>query len=97
MSIKEVIREAALQLNLPQEYVWKVYKNYWKSIREFMSSLQIKDITEEEFEKLQTSVNIPSLGKFYIDFKSIKHKKDKYEIYKNKKTETSVLNSTDNS
>lgn len=97
MTTKEITYEAAKELSLPPKLVWEVYKGYWAAIRHFLSSLPLKeDITKEEFDKLKTSVNIPSLGKFYADWDSIQSKKEKYEIFKNKKTETAVHNSIDN-
>ena len=49
-------------------------------------SLPLKeDITKEEFDKLSTSINVPSLGKIYTDLEFIKAKKKREnERYKNK-------------
>ena len=86
MTIKELCTKVALELNLPPKYVWEVYKSYWKAIRLYLSELPLKeDISEEEFSKLKTSINIPSLGKFYVDFGLVDGKKKKYERYNNNK------------
>ena len=87
MTVKEIATKVALELDLPPKYVWEVYKAYWSFIRHSLSELPLKDISsEEEFSKFQTNINIPSLGKFYLDWNRLKNKKEENERYKNKKT-----------
>lgn len=85
MNIRTLTTKVASELNLPYDYVWKIYQSYWKGVRKYMSSLPLKqNLTEEEFSKLQTSINIPSLGKFHIEWDKLQNKKNN-ERYKNKK------------
>lgn len=86
MTTKEIAYKAALELNLPPKYVWEVYKSYWMFIRNYISSLNIKDIKcEEEFNLLKTNINIPSLGKFHLDWNRLENKRKENERYKNYK------------
>jgi len=63
----EVITEAANKLGFPKQYVDRVYKSYWKVVREHMSTLPLnEDLTDEEFSELQPNINIPSIGKLYV-------------------------------
>lgn len=83
---KELCAKAALKLNLPPAYVWEVYKSYWKAVRAYLSSLPLKEnLSEEDFSKLKTSINIPSLGKFYVDWNELARKKKKHEGYNHNK------------
>ena len=51
-------------MDIPLEVVDTAYKSYWKFIKQTIQSLPLKDdISEEEFAKLRTNFNIPSLGK----------------------------------
>jgi hypothetical protein len=85
MTVKDITAKAAAQLNLPTQLVWEVYKLYWSFIRHHMSSLSLKDVnTEEDLSKLRPNINIPSLGKFYVDWDKLKRKREN-ERYKNKK------------
>ena len=61
----KVYSEVAKELNLPVEIVRGAYEGYWLFAREHIKSLPLKDpdLTEEEFVKLRTSINFPSLGK----------------------------------
>ena len=69
MTTKEIAYKAALELDLPPKYVWEVYKSYWMFIRHYITSLNIKEIdNEKDFNKIRTSVNEPSLGKFQLDW-----------------------------
>ena len=98
MTTKDIVKKASIELNIPYERVWNIYEAYWKYIRQHISSLPLKeDITKEEFSKLKTNINVPSIGKFHVDWDTLCIKKERHERYKNKKTETNVHNSTDNS
>jgi hypothetical protein len=84
MTPKEIAYKAAIKINLPPEYVWEVYKSYWQFIRHYISSLNIKDLhSEEDFNKLRTNINVPSLGKFHLDWERIQNKRKENERYKN--------------
>ena len=67
MTYDEIISKVAKDLDLDRDLVNKVYRAYWKAIREHIESLPLKqDLTDEEFLKLQPNVNIPSIGKLYV-------------------------------
>lgn len=62
--MKEVIKQLSQELNLPEDVIVKTYKAFWKFIRASIEQLPLKDVkTEEDFCKLKTNFNIPSLGK----------------------------------
>lgn len=67
MTYDEIVIEVSKRLGLSKELVNKTYKAYWKSVKEHIASLPLKkDLSDEEFMKLQPNVNIPSLGKFCV-------------------------------
>ena len=73
MENKEAINQVAENLNLPKGFVAKVYKAYWKAIREYISKLPLKaDLDDEQFLKLRPNVNIPSIGKLNVTLKKYK-------------------------
>ena len=82
---KDLCAEAAIKLNLPTKYVWEVYNSYWKAIREYLSELPLKDNDIENIKTHNTSINVGSLGKFFVDFKSMERKRRSYERHQNKK------------
>lgn len=52
------------ELNIPLEVVKEAYTSYWKFIRKTVEVIPLKDnLSEEDFSKLKTNFNIPSLGK----------------------------------
>ena len=64
MNYKDTIDYVANKLELPQEVVKEAYESYWKFIRQIISELPLKDeLSEEEFNRLRTNFNIPSIGK----------------------------------
>lgn len=83
MSYDDIISKVAEDNGLSKEFVDKVYKSYWLTIKEEISKLPLKeDLTEEEFNKLRTNFNIPSLGKLYVTYDSWKGMKRRFEYIK---------------
>lgn len=59
-----IIEKVSVELNLPKELVGNVYKAYWIFIRESIEELPFtSNLAQTDFTKLQTNINIPSLGK----------------------------------
>lgn len=91
MNYKDIIEYVSSKLNLPIEVIREAYESYWKYIRERISELPLKEnLSEEEFNKLRTNFNIPSLGKLACPFDRYKALKDRYK-YINK-----IRNDTNN-
>lgn len=64
MNLNNIIASLSEELDLPKEVVSKVYKTFWLSIRQIIEELPLKeDLPEEEFSKLKTNFNLPSIGK----------------------------------
>lgn len=78
------IEEIAKELDLPVNVVEKTYKAFWLCIRKHIEDLPLKeDLTEEEFSKLTTSFNIPSLGKLACPYDKYKRVKAYVDSKKN--------------
>lgn len=81
MAYNEIIRTVAHQMGLPIRFVDKVYRGYWKAVREHIKSLPLKNnLTDEEFLSLQPNVNIPSIGKLYVTLDRYHRVKKVYNI-----------------
>lgn len=69
MNYPDIIGKVSQEMDIPLEVVDTAYKSYWKFIKQTIQSLPLKDDTsEEEFAKLRTNFNIPSLGKLTCTF-----------------------------
>lgn len=69
MKYSEIINQVSKELDIPVEVIDKAYKASFNFIKENIQSLPLKeDINEEEFLKLRTNFNIPSLGKLVCTF-----------------------------
>ena len=56
--------EVSRTLGISPDVVEKVYKAYWAYIKMTIQSLDLKkNLTDEEFSKLKTNFNVPSIGK----------------------------------
>ena len=87
MDYKTVFEKVSSELNIPVKVVEYAYKSYWKFIREKIKELPLKDIKdEEEFLKLRTNFNIPSLGKLGITLDRF-NRVNKIELFVNKSKE----------
>ena len=80
---KQAVSDVAEQLSLPKKLVNKIYRAYWRAVREHICTLPLKEnLSEEEFAKLQPNVNIPSIGKLYVTQEKYRWLKDKFEKIK---------------
>lgn len=83
MTYKEIINKVSGDINLPPDTVDKIYKAYWRYIRDTIQTLPLKDnISEEEFSKLKPNFNIPSLGKLTCTYKRYLGVKEKFNHIK---------------
>ena len=85
MKYTKVLDQVSNKLNLPKDFVDKVYKSYWLSIKEHIQSLPLKDIKDETvFNNLKININIPSIGKLYTTQERIENIKENYSKYHKK-------------
>lgn len=83
MTYPDIISKISRELDLPKEVVDKVYRAYWLFIKQHIQSLPLKeDINEEDFAKLRTNFNIPSLGKLACTYDRMLNIKKRFEIIK---------------
>lgn len=69
MRIDRVYKEVAKKLGLDAKDVKEANIIYWKFFRKSIESLPLKeDLSEEDFSKLKTSFNIPSIGKLFCTY-----------------------------
>lgn len=68
-SILSLAGQVAERNSLDPKVVYDTYMAYWAYIKKYIGQLQLnRELTEEEFNQLQVSVNIPHIGKFYSTY-----------------------------
>lgn len=78
-ALEYAIKEASKKLGIPEDRVGKIYKAYWRSIRQTIQELPLKDsLSQEEFLGLTTSFNIPSLGKLHTTYDEVQKIKGRF-------------------
>ena len=83
MNYPDIIGKVSQEIGLLPEVVDTAYKSYWKFIKQTIQSLPLKDdISEEDFTKLRTNFNIPSLGKLTCTFDRIVGVKKRFKYIK---------------
>lgn len=88
MISKEIIKTVSEELKIPSDTVNLVYKNYWKYIKDTIESLPLKEnLTKEDFKKLRTNFNIPSIGKLNLSEDRYNRKKQNFNKNINGKTD----------
>lgn len=81
---KTIFKEVAEELGISESDVRKIYFDFYHFIVDKVKEFPFDNdnISEEDFKKIRTSFNVPSLGKFnasYKRYKNIKSKKRYYE------------------
>ena len=83
MKYTELVSTVSKELNIPEEVVSRAYKSYWEFIKTTIQTLPLKeDINEEEFSKLRTNFNVPSLGKLVCTFDRMEGVKKRFNYIK---------------
>ena len=83
MNYPDIIGKVSEELNLSKEVLDKTYKAVWLFINQSIQSLPLKEnLNEEDFAKLRTNFNIPSLGKLCVTLDRLVGCKKRFEIIK---------------
>ena len=83
MSYPDIVGKVSEELGLPKEVVNKTYKAYWLFIKNHIQSLPLKEnLNEEDFAKLRTNYNIPSLGKLSCTYDRMLGVKKRFKFIK---------------
>ena len=83
MNYLDIVGKVSEELGLPKEVVNKTYKAYWLFIKYHIQSLPLKEnLNEEDFAKLRTNFNIPSLGKLCVTWDRLVGCKKRFKIIK---------------
>ena len=83
MNYPDIIGKVSQETGLPPEVVDIAYKSYWKFIKQTIQSLPLKDdISEEDFTKLRTNFNVPSLGKLTCTYDRMMGVKKRFKYIK---------------
>lgn len=83
MNYSDIVNKVSEELGLPREVVDKTYKAFWLFINQTIQSLPLKDnISEEDFAKLRTNFNIPSLGKLTCTYDRMLGVKKRFNLIK---------------
>lgn len=84
MSYQEILKEVSIELNIPEEVVKEAYESYWLFIRQSIVALPLKqDLSLDDFNKLKSNFNIPSIGKMSVTWERYLGKKKQWEMIKN--------------
>ena len=76
----EIYAKVAGDMGIRIEVVRAAYLSQWQFIRNTIEALPLKEeLSEEEFNQLRTSFNLPSLGKIYTTRDKVQRTKRKID------------------
>lgn len=80
MTYPDIVVKISKEVGLPPEVVDKVYKSYWMYVKQTIQVLPLKEeLTIEDFMKLKTNFNIPSLGKLNCTYDRMIKTKERFK------------------
>ena len=80
MIYSEAIKQVSIELGLPPKVVKEAYESLWTFIRNNIKALPLKeDLSKEEFDKLRTNFNIPSIGQLSCTYDRMIGVKKRFE------------------
>lgn len=83
MIYPDIVTSVSTELNISKEVVDSAYKSFWDFIKSTIKELPLKeDFSEEEFSKLRTNFNIPSLGKLVCTYDKVSSVKRRFKYIK---------------
>jgi hypothetical protein len=83
MKLEEAILRVSGKTGIPKEVVKAAYKSQWEFIRQHIEELPLKeDLSKEEFDRLRTNFNVPSLGKMSCTYDRYIAVKKEFEVIK---------------
>lgn len=84
-TLQDIILAASEKLNIPDDVIEIAYREYWNWVKDTLENVPVnEDMTEEKFTKMQTSINVPSLGKFYASYSRAQFLNKKFKEYAEK-------------
>lgn len=93
MKYQDIVKKVSKETDIPPEVVNRAYKSYWKFIKQTIQELPLKNtFNEEDFSKLRTNFNVPSLGKMTCSFDRLKGIRKRFEYLKHLKDNESKEN-----
>ena len=101
---KEIFEKVSKELGIDELVVKCAYNSYWEFIRKKIADIPFHDdMTEDEYNKVRTNFNIPSLGKLNCTYERYKALQERYNKYKhliekhesNKESKTDVHRNCD--
>ena len=91
-SLNLALRKVARNLSVDQKLVEQVYKSYWFFIKEHVSSLPLRDLSQEEYDSTISNINLPFLGKLYVNYGKLAKYQEQRKLYKDVKAEENKAN-----
>ena len=86
MTYDEIISSVSESTGLSRRFVDRTYRAYWRAVRQYISSLPLKqELTDEEFCQLRPNISIPSIGKLYVTLERYRGKKNQFAHVRNYK------------
>jgi hypothetical protein len=83
MKYVEATDKVAEELGLSKDLVKATYMSFWKFIKDTIQELPLKDdLSEDDFAKLKTNFNIPSLGKLNCTYRRYLGMKKRFDYIK---------------
>ena len=80
--LEPIIRKMSEELGVPFDICVQAYMSQWHFILEKVNSIDLRNMSVEEFRRTKKNFNIPSIGKLCVTEKKFEGTLKKYEVIK---------------
>jgi hypothetical protein len=88
-SLNWALRQTARKLCIDVRDVERIYRSYWKFVKEHIASIPLRELSEEEFNATDTNFNVPYIGKLYVEYDKIMKYNNQLKYIQNVKVKKS--------
>ena len=77
--LRKKIKDLSVERNIPESVVQRIFESQFRFAKDKIETLELLELTEEEFKKKKTDFNFKYIGKLFTKYRFVKAGKKQWE------------------